>query len=131
MIEPILIEIIPQLGVYGVAIIAILGAIWAAGKAIVWLAKTFFPGLVAVAQGVVQGAKIYGAVQGLPEYIERNDHQMAVMGEQLREVHHETQLNSGKSLKDHAVRTDLRLVRIEKHLGIPDEKEGVAVHPAS
>ena len=137
-------ELFAQLGVagligaWGAAIAALVAALWAIGKAVHWLVKTFFPSLLIVARNIVAGAEIYGAVRELPDYIERSDHQSAVQGEQIRtlveqmeDVHHELHLNSGKSLKDVAVRSENRFKRIEAHLGIEEDEEAVKPKPVA
>lgn len=126
------------IGAWGAAIAALVAALWAIGKAAHWIAKTFFPGVLVVARNIIAGAEIYGAVKELPDYIERSDHQSAVQGEQIlvlvqqmEDVHHEMHLNSGASLKDHAVRTENRMKRIEAHLGIEEDEEAVKPKPVA
>ena len=104
-----------------VAVIAVaIVAAWVVIKFVVWLFKKFFPGVVASAQAVVNGAKIFASVNGLPAFIARTDATLDTQNatlerhsqtlerqdERIAEIHHETHTNNGSSIKDAVVRTE-------------------------
>jgi hypothetical protein len=109
-----------------VAVLAVsIVAVWVVVKGLVWLFKKFFPGVVASATAVVNGAKIFAAVNGLPEFMasttatlaQQNVEQLS-LATQVKDIHHEVHFNNGTSLKDAAARTEARMQRVEVHLGI-------------
>lgn len=65
---------------------------------------------------------IVNATAGLPAYIERADERHEDLAQKVTEIHHEVHFNNGTSVKDAAVRTESRVKRIERALGIdPDD----------
>jgi hypothetical protein len=115
-----------QFAFWGGGAALIVGGIWATSKAVHWLARTFFPGLVKFARGVVETAESVEAFRELPGFMERTDQQFELITGQVADIHHEIHLNSGKSIKDTTIRTENRVKRIETALGIEDDEQAVA-----
>lgn len=68
--------------------------------------------------------KIVDATAGLPAYIKRADARHEDLALKVSEIHHEVHFNNGTSVKDAAVRTESRVKRIERAMGIdPDVLE--------
>jgi len=98
---------------YAAVVVATVFGLWALWKALGWVFKKFFPGVVASANAVVNGAKIFAAVNGLPEFMAETSSTLAEHGATLQaqnvrieEIHKETQTNGGSTLRDVSVRTE-------------------------
>ena len=94
-----------------VAAVAIV-AVWVVVKFVLWVFKKLFPGVIASAQAVVNGAKIFAAVNGLPDFIARTDATLAAQDVRIGEIHHETHTNDGSSIKDAVQRIETQVAAL-------------------
>ena len=93
-------------------------------QAVFWLAAiiALIAAVIKLWPAIGRFVVIVNATAGLPAYIERADNRHEDLARKVTEIHHEVHFNNGSSVKDAAVRTESRVKRIERALGIdPDD----------